>query len=233
MTAAVTGSSAAAGWFWRRRVQLRDNRQSFLQGRIEQRDKGFAKLLACADGLQFIKADHYLRSSIGEERGDHRAVAIQINALFHDGVDEVRANIGDTAPLDAVWEYINWVFIQDHPVGQAPGIDEYERIRELVVRCKRVCQEQDQTVLTAGAFLLSENHEYITLLRLAQQSETRVLMSEDGEMLIPMDGDSMTEWLDHHVRSHDWWLYSRDLALDRAYRSGLYTTLPAANSGCQ
>ncbi|MGG7507550.1 hypothetical protein [Plantibacter sp. YIM 135249] len=226
-TAVITAGLGAAGWAWRRRVHKRDINQAFLRSRIDQRDQGFTKLLAGADGLQFLKADGFVRSVRHEDQSDYRLAGVQATALFHDGMDEIRSNVGDTTPVDAVWNYLYWVFVAEHAPGQAPAVDEYERIRELVVRCKRICQEQDRAELTVGAYSLSENHDYYILLRLAAQSSSSISVSDDGTMAIPMDGDAMAQWLEQFPKSTELWSFSREIALDRANRSGLYTALPS------
>jgi len=224
--AVVSGVLGTAAWFWKRAAVRKDDRRDFLRSRMDQRDKGFERFLAACDAMQFIRADAYTASKTAAEPQDHTGLETQALVLWEDGIDLVRANVGDWQPFQDVLEYAGWVFLVDHPPFQSPGVKEFGRIRELVLRCKRVYQEQERVLLTDSFYELDGSNEYKEMLRLTKQSGSRLMQDKHGTFIATMSGDAMAEWLEGESERVRGWKVSRDTAWERMHRSGFFHDLP-------
>lgn len=223
--AAVSGLLGATAWIWQRAVARKDDRRAFLRSRMEDRDEGFAMFLAACDALHFMKARGYLS---GEMTEDDSPLATQTLVLWEDGIDKVRANVGDPAPFQAILKYAHWVLLADHPPVQAPGVDEFNQIGNLVVQCKRVYQEEQKHLTDKNPQDLGDAHEFKELLRLTKKSGTQLLVTEKGEYIAQLDGDSMIEWIRGESARKEKWAANRRVTLERMRRSGFFRDLPSA-----
>jgi hypothetical protein len=224
--AGVAAGVGGAGWLVKRLFQGRDNTKAFIESRVEQRNAGFAKFLAAVDALQFVKADHYVRAVLGKEPAEYSALLVRASRLVHAGADEVRSNSGDPAAFEVVSKYYAWVFLEDHPPAQTPGIDEYRQIRNLVVQCKRVYQNQDRPSLLSAPRKLSSDHAFENLKRLAEASGATMTQTTDGALLVPMSGDAMAEYFERGGARVEEWKASRDLARDRLRDGDFFDEIP-------
>jgi hypothetical protein len=222
----ATAVVGAVGWLWKRTFARTDDKREFLRTRMEQRDKGFTHFLAACDLMQFLKADKYLASVLSTEPKDSSSLLVQATAAYHTGIDLISANVGDRQPFQEVLNYFSWVFLDDHPPGRTPGPEEYERIHELVVRCQRVCQELDNTMLTRDVYRLDQSHEFQEMQRLANASGSRLLVDDNGTISLPLTGEAMAEWIENTPRRLERWKWSRSITLELARRSGLFRDLP-------
>ena len=220
--AVIGAAGSSIGWLVKRKSERAGERRQFLESRIEPRDAGFAKIMAAANAFQFLKADgHVDDDALGEVNLED--VVHQAFLLFDEGTNEVRANVGSLEPFQHVTKYLHWVFIADHEPMMAPGVEEFNRIAELITSCKRVYQEEDRIAVLRAKYALGEGHDYKSLV------ESAVLRHDsiDGTVTLGLQGPELADWLEGIPARNSAWLVSRSQCYRRMRKSGLFDEIPA------
>lgn len=217
---ALTGVLAGAllssiGWLIKLRIDRRRDRLVFVRARSENRKIGYDKMMAAANALHFIKADSYLRG--GAEPSDYDKLATRASALVEDAAADVRSNLAATEPFEKVAGYFLWLFSEDHPPMMTPGVDEFDRLRDLLVKCERVALESEKKSVLRPDHSLAENHEQKSLFEAANQR----FIDQNGNVILSMGGDELADWLQGYPQERERWSASRDLSWVQMQRSSL------------
>lgn len=224
LVGAIAGALlSSVGWIIKLISDRRRDRLEFVRARCEARARGYDKFMAAANALQYIKASGHLTHQSKAE--GFRELFIRALALSEDAASEIRSNMVETEPFDKVVDYYLWLFYVDHPPMQEPGVSEFDKLRDLLVKCERVALRNEKSAVLKINYRLSDDHEHKALLAGANQR----YMSTDGEVLLTFsDGNPLADWIEGIPEQSEMWRASKDLSRLQMERSGFFgADLPA------
>lgn len=215
---ALLGAIASSvGWLFKLRAERKRDRLAFVRDRSEARQKGYDKFLAAANALQYMKATAYLDTD--DTTHDFEKLGVRSLALGEDAAREIRSNMRETTPFDKVTDYFNWLLLADHPSMHSPGVEEFDKLVDLLIKCERVIVENEKAVVLNVPHSLSEDHEYRALFEAASQR----FVSTDGTTVLAFEeGEAMAEWIENLPAERESWKTSRDVCWLQMERSGLF-----------
>lgn len=217
LVSAILGAGiSSVGWLIKIRVERRRDRLEFVRARSENRKSGYEKLMAAACALQFRIADVFLQGE--DDASDFEKLGSRVGVVLEDAVTEVRENLVETEPFDKVMEYFHWLFISDHSPMENPGIDEFERLRDLLVKCERVSLTHEKESVLIVDRSLDENNERKQLMDSAKQKA----VDQHGNVFLTLSGDDLADWIENYPQEIDRWKLCRDQCWIKMQTSGLF-----------
>lgn len=142
--------------------------------------------------------------------------------LVEEAATEVRMNLADTHPFDVVTDYFNWLFLVEHKGIAGPGIPEFNRFLDLLVRSERVAiQEEKESVLRIKTPFTDLNEER----RLLDAASMHVRGSDGTELLAFDDqegAEALAQYIEGLSEHAEKWTSQRELSWVRMEMSGLF-----------
>src|SRR5699024_1344063 len=209
------GIFSSVGWLIKLKADRRRDRLEFVRSQSDKRQAGYGKMMAAANALHFIKADSYLNGT--DDTCDYNNLSIRAGALFEDAVAEVRSNMAETKPFDMVVDYCTWLLLEDHPPMMTPGVAEFDRLRDLLIKCERVTLKNEKATVLKPSHTLDESNEQKSLVEAASQK----FIDQDGTMILGLDGNDLANWFQTLPKDRERWRVSRDHSWIQMQRSGL------------
>lgn len=123
-------------------LKRRDSRAPTYDQHTEGRIRAFNNLIAAADTFQHARGMLYLSQTLSSKYtyadDKRRADLILAAARFHRGCDLMDIHVADRKSVQPVMDYYRWVLLTVHPASCAPGVREYERLRDLLYEALRL-----------------------------------------------------------------------------------------------